>query len=64
MAGNGPVESEVEETDGQTAESRVSAKEMFTEYQAVAEQAIEGEEIPLSHRFHVKRYFQSIRPEE
>ncbi len=64
MAGNGPVESEVEETDGQTAESQVSAKEMFTEYQAVAEQAIEGEEIPLSHRFHVKRYFQSIRPEE
>jgi len=64
MAGNGPVESEVEETDGQTAQSQLSAKEMFTEYQAVAEQAIESEEIPLSHRFHVKRYFQNIRPEE
>jgi hypothetical protein len=64
MAGNGPVESEVEETDGQTAQSQLSAKELYSEYEAVAEQAIESEEIPLSHRFHVKRYFQSIRPEE
>ncbi len=64
MAGNGPVESEVEETDGQTAQSQLSAKELFTEYEAVAEEAIESESIPLSHRFHVKRYFQNIRPEE
>ena len=64
MAGDGPIESEVEEIDGQIGQSQLSAKELYTEYQAVAEQAIESEEIPLSHRFHVKRYFQNIRPEE
>lgn len=64
MAGDGPVESEVEVTDGQTSATTVEAKEMYNEYAAVAEQALDQEEIPLSHRFHVKRYFQAIRPEE
>jgi hypothetical protein len=64
MAGNGPVESEVEMIEGQTSASAVEAKEMYNEYAAVAEQALDQEAIPLSHRFHVKRYFQAIRPEE
>jgi len=64
MAGEGPVESEVEVTDGQTSASTLDAKEMYNEYAAVAEQALDQEAIPLSHRFHVKRYFQAIRPEE
>jgi hypothetical protein len=64
MAGEGPVESEVEVTEGQTSESQVDVKEVYSEYAEVAEQAIEREEIPLSHRFHVKRYFQAIRPQE
>lgn len=63
-AGEGPVESEVEVTEGETSDSQIAAKEMYEEYAAVAEQAIEREEIPLSHRFHVKRYFQAIRPAE
>lgn len=63
-AGEGPVESEVEVTEGKTSDSQIAAKEMYEEYAAVAEQAIEREEIPLSHRFHVKRYFQAIRPAE
>ena len=64
MAGDGPVESEVEVTDGQTSAATVEAKEMYKEYAAVAEQALDQEQIPLSHRFHVKRYFQAIRPED
>lgn len=64
MAGEGPVESEVEVTDGQTSASTLEAKEMYNEYAAVAEEALDQEAIPLSHRFHVKRYFQAIRPEE
>lgn len=64
MAGNGPVESETETTEGQTSESELDAKELYSEYAEVAEQAIEREDIPLSHRFHVKRYFQAIRPTE
>lgn len=63
-AGTGPVESQVEITEGATSESGVAAKDIYEEYAAVAEQAIEREEIPLSHRFHVKRYFQAIRPAE
>jgi len=64
MAGAGPVESEVEVTEGQTSESQLEARDLYAEYAAVAEQAIEREDIPLSHRYHVKRYFQSIRPAE
>lgn len=64
MAGEGAVDSEVEQTEGQLADSQVAVQELFAEYEAAAEQAIEQEAIPLSHRFHVKRYFQSIRPEE
>ena len=64
MAGDGPVESEVEITEGQTSDRTVGAREVYNEYAAVAEQAMDQEAIPLSHRFHVKRYFQAIRPEE
>ncbi|GMW01680.1 MAG: hypothetical protein AMXMBFR84_28170 [Candidatus Hydrogenedentota bacterium] len=63
-AGDGPVDSEVEVTEGQTSESQIGATDVYAEYAAVAEEAIEKEEIPLSHRFHVKRYFQAIRPTE
>jgi hypothetical protein len=64
MAGEGPVESEVEITEGQISPSQLDAKDVYNEYAAVAEQAMDQESIPLSHRFHVKRYFQAIRPEE
>lgn len=64
QAGEGPVETELEITDGQLSPSQVSLKELHADYAAVAEEAIENESIPLSHRFHVKRYFQSIRPQE
>ncbi len=64
MAGAGPVDSEVEVTEGQLSESQRGTKDLYAEYAEVAEQAIEREEIPLSHRFHVKRYFQAIRPSE
>jgi hypothetical protein len=64
QAGQGPVDSEVEVTEGQTSQSQLAAKDVHAEYSAVAEEAMEQEEIPLSHRFHVKRYFQAIRPTE
>jgi len=64
IAGDGPVDSEVEITDGQSSESQVSVREIHSDYAAVAEAALEQENIPISHRFHVKRYFQAIRPAE
>ncbi|MCA9440520.1 MAG: hypothetical protein KC964_06920 [Candidatus Omnitrophica bacterium] len=64
MLGDGPIDTEVEITEGQTSTSMVDVQEVYSEYAAVAEEAIEQEDIPLSHRFHVKRYFQAIRPTE
>lgn len=64
LVGDGPVQSEVEITEGQASNATVSAQDVYAEYSAVAEEAIEREEIPLTHRFHVKRYFQAIRPVE
>ena len=39
-------------------------KDVFTEYQSVAEQVIDKDEIPPGYRFYVRRYFQLIRPRE
>jgi hypothetical protein len=39
-------------------------KDVFTEYQSVAEQVLEKDEIPPGYRFYVRRYFQLIRPRE
>ena len=63
-AASGPVETETEVTEGQLFASQVSIQELHANYAAVTEEAIENEAIPLSHRQHVKRYFQAIRPKE
>ncbi len=39
-------------------------KQVFTDYQTVAEQALTRDEIPSGYRFYVRRYFQLIRPRE
>ena len=64
QAGEGPVQSETEITEGQLSASQLDLKEVHANFAAVAEEAIEKESIPLSHRYHVKRYFQAIRPQE
>lgn len=64
QASEGPVETETEITEGQLSPSQLAIKNLHAEFKAVAEAAIENETIPLSHRFHVKRYFQTIRPKE
>lgn len=64
QAGQGPTETETEITDGQMSQSQLRAKELHANYAAAAEEVIEKEDIPLSHRYHVKRYFQAIRPQD
>lgn len=39
-------------------------KQVFTDYQTVAEQTLSQDEIPSGYRFYVRRYFQLIRPRE
>ncbi len=39
-------------------------KQVFTDYQTVAERSLTQDEIPSGYRFYVRRYFQLIRPRE
>ena len=39
-------------------------QKVFTDYQTVAEQVMEQDEIPPGYRFYVRRYFQLIRPRD
>lgn len=39
-------------------------RQVFTDYQTVAEQVMNQEQIPPGYRFYVRRYFQLIRPRE
>ena len=41
-----------------------SYKNVYREYNTVAEEALEKDEIPGGYRFYVRRYFQLIRPRE
>jgi hypothetical protein len=49
-------------TDGQSAED--SYKDIYTKYHQLSEDALSQEQIPLGYRFYVKRYFESIKPNE
>ena len=49
-------------TDGQSTED--SYKEIYTKYHKLSEDALSQEQIPLGYRFYVKRYFESIKPNE
>ena len=39
-------------------------QQVFTDYQTVAEQVMQKDEIPPGYRFYVRRYFQLIRPRD
>ena len=49
-------------TDGRSTED--SYKEVYTKYHKLSEDALSQEQIPLGYRFYVKRYFESIKPNE
>lgn len=49
-------------TDRQSVED--SYKEIYTKYYKLSEDALSQEQIPLGYRFYVKRYFESIKPNE
>ncbi len=58
-----PIDEDPEtSTDGQGAED--SYKEVYTKYHKLSEDALSQEQIPLGYRFYVKRYFESIKPNE
>ena len=64
VAGEGPIKTTLAGAGAESIDGEVSVMEVFAEYAEVAEQAIEKESLPLRHRFHIKRYFQAIHPQE
>ena len=58
-----PIDEDPEtSTDGQSAED--SYKDIYTKYHKLSEDALSQEQIPLGYRFYVKRYFESIKPND
>lgn len=60
--GDGPMQSRIDAIEGSLSASQLDVRDIHAEYAAVAEEAIERETVPLSHRQHVRRYFEAIRP--
>lgn len=61
--GEGEMQSRFEAVEGQLSPSALDVREVHAEFVAAAEEAIERESVPLSHRQHVRRYFEAIRPQ-
>ena len=58
-----PIDEDPETSaDGQSTEA--SYKDIYTKYHKLSEDALSQEQIPLGYRFYVKRYFESIKPNE
>ncbi|MDZ4065020.1 MAG: hypothetical protein U1E22_10190, partial [Coriobacteriia bacterium] len=62
--GQGPSRAEVIYGTAERGFVGKGYKKVFTEYETVAEKAIEKEDVPPGYRFYVQRYFQLIRPRE
>lgn len=60
--GDSSVETTKASAEGQ--ESSLSYKDAYMKYQKLSEDAMTEEQIPLSYKFYVKRYFESIKPVE
>ncbi len=60
--GDSSVETTKASAEGQ--ESSLSYKEAYMKYRKLSEDALTEEQIPLSYKFYVKRYFESIKPAE
>ena len=60
--GDSSVETTKASAEGQ--ESSLSYKDAYMKYQKLSEDAMTEEQIPLSYKFYVKRYFESIKPAE
>jgi len=63
-AGEGTASAEVIYGAAERGFTGKGYKDVFTEYQSVAEQVLDKDEIPPGYRFYVRRYFQLIRPRE
>jgi hypothetical protein len=62
--GRGPTRSQVIAGAAEAGFARAAYRKVFSEYRAHAEELIAHDEIPAGYRFHVRRYFQLVRPRD
>jgi len=61
--GAGPTRSQVIQAAAQRGFAHTSYQNVFTDYQAVVEESLDGSAVPPGRRYIVRRYFQLIRPQ-
>jgi len=61
--GAGPSRSQVIQAAAQRGFAHTNYQSVFTDYQAVVEESLDGAAVPPGRRYIVRRYFQLIRPQ-
>jgi hypothetical protein len=61
--GAGPTRSQVIQSAAQRGFAHTGYQNVFTDYQAVVEESLDGAAVPPGRRYIVRRYFQLIRPQ-
>jgi hypothetical protein len=61
---DGDVETETTHTPEASQQAQREYREKFTKYNKLTESVLENEPIPLGHRQTIRRYFESIRPND
>lgn len=63
-AGDGQSDFETSSSSEGRQEGRRGYKEVYQKYKKMSEAVLENEQIPLGHRQTIRRYFESIRPQQ
>ena len=61
--GAGPTRSQVIQSAAKRGFAHTNYQSVFTDYQAVVEESLDGSAVPPGRRYIVRRYFQLIRPQ-
>jgi hypothetical protein len=64
IQGDGPSEREVTHSPEGRQQAAREYREKYAEYRRMSEAVLESEPLPLGHRQTIRRYFESIRPQE
>jgi hypothetical protein len=62
--GDGPSEREITHSPEGRQEATRDYREKYAEYKRMSEAVLESEPLPLGHRQTIRRYFESIRPQQ
>ena len=63
-AGEGESDFETSSSSEGRQQAQRGYKEVYQKYKKMSEAVLENEQIPLGHRQTIRRYFESIRPQQ